>query len=163
MKLKRPLRSATAFFFQADCMESFESLYKKLMRYCAYQERAESEVRLKLRLLGAPAALGETVLEKLREENFVNEERFVRAYVRGKFRINGWGRLKIRNGLRAKGVDEKLISQALSEEIDEKQYREAMRKVVAEKGLKTAFSRGFEVNALGRDAISSPYSSEEEG
>ncbi|MDE7338726.1 MAG: RecX family transcriptional regulator, partial [Bacteroidales bacterium] len=127
-------------------MESFDSLYKKLMRYCAYQERAESEVRMKLRMLGAPAALGEAVLKQLREENFVNEERFARAYVRGKFRMNAWGRIKIRNGLRAKGVDENLISRALSEEIDEKQYQEAMRKVVAEKGLKTAFSRGFEVN-----------------
>ncbi|MDE5544376.1 MAG: RecX family transcriptional regulator [Bacteroidales bacterium] len=143
-------------------MESFDSLYKKLMRYCAYQERSESEVRLKLRTLGAPAALGESVLKKLREENFVNEERFARAYVRGKFRINAWGRLKIRNGLRAKGVDEKLISRALSEEIDEKQYQEAMRKVVAGKGLKTAFSRGFEVNRNFGNAISSLYSSGEE-
>ena len=143
-------------------MESFESLYKKLMRYCAYQERAESEVRLKLRLLEAPADMREAVLEKLRGENFVNEERFARAYVRGIFRMNGWGRLKIRNGLRAKGVDEKLISRALSEEIDEKQYREAMHKVVAEKGLKTAFSRGFEVNRNFENSISSPCSSEEE-
>ncbi len=142
-------------------MESFDSLYKKLMRYCAYQERAESEVRMKLRMLGAPAALGEAVLKQLREENFVNEERFARAYVRGKFRMNAWGRIKIRNGLRAKGVDENLISRALSEEIDEKQYQEAMRKVVAEKGLKTAFSRGFEVNR-NFDATSSLYSSTEE-
>ncbi|MDE6630927.1 MAG: RecX family transcriptional regulator [Bacteroidales bacterium] len=142
-------------------MESFDSLYKKLMRYCAYQERAESEVRMKLRMLGAPAALGEAVLKQLREENFVNEERFARAYVRGKFRMNAWGRIKIRNGLRAKGVDENLISRALSEEIDEKQYQEAMRKVVAEKGLKTAFSRGFEVNR-NFDTTSSLYSSGEE-
>ena len=142
-------------------MESFDSLYKKLMRYCAYQERAENEVRMKLRMLGAPAALGEAVLKQLREENFVNEERFARAYVRGKFRMNAWGRIKIRNGLRAKGVNENLISRALSEEIDEKQYQEAMRKVVAEKGLKTAFSRGFEVNR-NFDTTSSPYSSTEE-
>lgn len=140
-------------------MESFDSLYKKLMRYCAYQERAEGEVRMKLRLLGAPASVCEAVMKKLKEENFINEDRFARAYVRGKFRINGWGRIKIRNGLRAKGVDEKLISRALSEEIDGKQYQEAMKKVVAEKGPKTAFSRGFEVNAT---SFASCSSAEEE-
>lgn len=126
-------------------MENFEGLYKKLMRYCAYQERAESEVRMKLRALGASGEVCGAVMKKLREENFICEERFARAYVRGKFRMNGWGRMKIRNGLRAKGVDEKLILLALREEIDEGQYREAMRRVVAEKGPKTAFSRGFEV------------------
>lgn len=136
-------------------MESFDSLYKKLMRYCAYQERAESEVRTKLRTLGAAPDMGERVLKQLREENFVNEERFARAYVRGKFRMNGWGRIKIRNGLRAKGVDENLISRAVSEEIDERVYREAMRKVVAEKGPKTAFSRGFEVSAISSASYSS--------
>lgn len=146
-----------------NVMENFDSLYKKLMRYCAYQERAESEVRMKLRTLGATSDMGEAVLKRLREENFVNEERFARAYVRGKFRINGWGRIKIRNGLRAKAVDEKLISRAVSEEIDEKQYREAMKKVVAEKGLKTAFSRGFEVSRnFEMSATASSYSSTEE-
>lgn len=123
---------------------SLETLYGKISRYCAYQERSSGEVRQKLRLLGADAAVAAKLLQRLREENFVDEERFARAYVRGKFRINGWGRLKIRNGLRAKGVEEDLIRRVLDEEINLDEYQSLLCKIVSEKGLRTAISRGFE-------------------
>ncbi|MCM1531108.1 MAG: RecX family transcriptional regulator [Bacteroides sp.] len=127
---------------------SFENLYAKISRYCAYQERSSGEVRQKLRLLGADSDTSRKLLQRLLDDNFVNEERFARAYVRGKFRINGWGRLKIRNGLRAKGVDEKLIQTALREEISENEYAALLQRTVTEKGPKTALSRGFEPSLI---------------
>lgn len=123
---------------------SLENLYAKISRYCAYQERSSGEVRQKLRLLGADSQTAQRLLERLADDNFINEERFARAYVRGKFRINGWGRLKIKNGLRAKGVDENLIRTALAEEINPDEYNSLLQKIVSEKGEKTAISRGFE-------------------
>ena len=87
-------------------------------------------------------------MQRLADDNFINEERFARAYVRGKFRINGWGRLKIKNGLRAKGVDENLIRTALTEEINEKEYAALLQRTVTEKGPKTALSRGFEPSLI---------------
>ena len=87
-------------------------------------------------------------MERLADDNFINEERFARAYVRGKFRINGWGRLKIKNGLRAKGVDENLIRTALTEEINEKEYAALLQRTVTEKGPTTALSRGFEPSLI---------------
>lgn len=127
---------------------SLENLYAKISRYCAYQERSSSEVRQKLRLLGADSQTVQKLLQRLADDNFINEERFARAYVRGKFRINGWGRLKIKNGLRAKGVDENLIRTALAEEINEKEYAALLQRTVTEKGPKTALSRGFEPSLI---------------
>lgn len=127
---------------------SLENLYAKISRYCAYQERSSGEVRQKLRLLGADSQTSQKLLQRLADDNFINEERFARAYVRGKFRINGWGRLKIKNGLRAKGVDENLIRAALSEEINPDEYNNLLQKIVSEKGEKTALSRGFEINLI---------------
>ncbi|MCH5244136.1 MAG: RecX family transcriptional regulator [Lentimicrobiaceae bacterium] len=123
---------------------SSDKLYAKISRYCAYQERSSGEVRQKLRLLGADSNTAGKLLERLADDNFINEERFARAYVRGKFRINGWGRLKIKNGLRAKGVDENLIRTVLAQEIDTAEYADLLHKTVSEKGVKTAISRGFE-------------------
>ena len=127
---------------------SLENLYAKISRYCAYQERSSGEVRQKLRLLGADSETSQKLLERLADDNFINEERFARAYVRGKFRINGWGRLKIKNGLRAKGVDESLIRAALAEEINEKEYAALLQRTVTEKGPTTALSRGFEPSLI---------------
>ena len=127
---------------------SLENLYAKISRYCAYQERSSGEVRQKLRLLGADSRTAQRLLERLADDNFINEERFARAYVRGKFRINGWGRLKIKNGLRAKGVDENLIRTALTEEINEKEYAALLQRTVTEKGPTTALSRGFEPSLI---------------
>lgn len=127
---------------------SLENLYAKISRYCAYQERSSGEVRQKLRLLGADSQTSQKLLQRLADDNFINEERFARAYVRGKFRINGWGRLKIKNGLRAKGIDENLIRTALSEEINPNEYNNLLQKIVSEKGEKTALSRGFEISLI---------------
>ena len=119
-------------------------IYTKLTRYCAYQERSRAEVRQKLRLLGTDGGTAETIMRRLEEEGYINEERFAGAYVRGKFRINGWGRLKIKNGLRAKGVEENLIKTVLENEIDKDGYKERLREILAAKGVQTALSRGFE-------------------
>lgn len=124
-------------------MEEQEA-YQKAARYCAYQERCRSEVRTKLRQSGASPQSIETILTRLEQEHYLDEERYARTYVRGKFRINGWGRLKIRNGLRAKQIDNKLIETAIKDEINEQEYMEVLRKILSNKGPQTALSRGFE-------------------
>ena len=125
-----------------------EELYKKISKYCAYQERCRSEVRTKLRQSGASPQSIEAILARLEQEGYLDEERFARAYVRGKFRINGWGRLKIQNGLRAKLIDSSLIETAIKEEINEEEYIELLKKILASKGQQTAFSRGFEPSLI---------------
>ena len=125
-----------------------EELYKKISKYCAYQERCRSEVRTKLRQSGASPQSIEAILARLEQEGYLDEERFARAYVRGKFRINGWGRLKIRNGLRAKLIDSSLIETAIKEEINEEEYMELLKKILSSKGLQTVLSRGFEPSLI---------------
>ena len=83
--------------------------------YCAYQERSQQEVRNKLYEWGLHQQDVEEIISELIGENFLNEERFARAYTLGKFRIKGWGKLKIKQGLRLKGISEKLILKSLKE------------------------------------------------
>ena len=61
-----------------------------------------------------PEALPELVAD-LMANGFLNEERFARAFARGKFRIKGWGPRKIAQGLQAKRVSSACINLGLSE------------------------------------------------
>src|SRR3546814_9690394 len=56
-------------------------------------------------------------------DDFLNEERFAMAYASGKFRMNGWGRHKIKQGLGQKAVSAPLIRAALGS-LDEQESRE---------------------------------------
>jgi len=85
----------------------------KAEHYCAYQERAQQEVRDKLYEWGLWTDAVENIITELISNNFLNEERFARAYATGKFNQNGWGRIKIKQGLKLKRVPDILIKKAL--------------------------------------------------
>lgn len=104
----------------------------KVEHYCAYQERSQQEVRNKLYDYGLRSAEVEELISELIQSNFLNEERFARAYALGKFRMKQWGRIKIKMGLKAKKVSDKLIIKALKE-LDADDYLETLSTVLARK------------------------------
>jgi len=134
----------------------------KAEHFCAYQERAQQEVRDKLYEWGLWPDAVENIIVKLIGDNFLNEERFAKAYVRGKFKQKGWGRIKIKQGLKIKKIPENLLKKALLI-IDGDEYLETLTKVLSKKAAmlteKTpykrryklqqyALSRGFETDLI---------------
>ena len=105
---------------------------EKIRYFCSYRERSEKEAGLKLKAMLVPSAKVKGILNQLREEGFISDERFARAFVRGKWRVNHWGRVKITFDLRGKRIPEKLISAAL-EEIDENVYRKILEELIRKK------------------------------
>lgn len=111
-----------------------EEILVKIYKYCAYQDRCRKEIVEKLSDLEInEVEILENYLLHLSKERFWDEERFARNFARGKFRIKGWGRLKIRNELRLKEVSQELISLALKEEIEDEEYLKTLRKFVKRK------------------------------
>lgn len=100
---------------------SEEEVIKKLESFCAYRERCESEIKQKLYQLSVSEQEADFYINYLKENNFLNEERFVAAFARGKFNIKSWGKRKIIQELQNKRVDAKKIAQSI-EEIDEGVY-----------------------------------------
>ena len=142
----------------------------KAERYCAYQERSQQEVRDKLYEWGQYPSAVENIITRLIEQNFLNEERFAKAYAIGKFRQKGWGKIKIKQGLKFKKVSEPLIKKALNS-IDGDEYWKMLRTIIQKKEASIkekdpfkrryklhqyALSRGFE-NDLIADAIAQIY------
>lgn len=105
---------------------------KVLEKYCAYQERCHQEVENKLYDLKMISEAKEQIILHLLQHNFLNEERFAKAFVRGKFSIKKWGRNKIIKELKSKQISAYNIKTALKE-IDEEIYLEALHKVAEKK------------------------------
>jgi regulatory protein len=131
---------------------------EKAKKFCAYQERAHSEVRKKLYEWGMDKEHVEGIISKLITEGFINEERFATSFARGKFRIKKWGKNKIKTELKKRKITEYCINKALSE-IDRKEYYKTLKEIISkkEKEIKEkndlkrknklsqyAISRGFE-------------------
>ncbi|MDD7887136.1 regulatory protein RecX [Flavivirga sp. 57AJ16] len=88
---------------------------KKLEHYCAYQERCHQEVRQKLEGMHMIPEAIDVIIVHLLEHNFLNEARFAKAFVSGKFKIKNWGRRRLSYELKKKDVVKVNINQALSE------------------------------------------------
>ena len=86
----------------------------EMERFCAYQERSAFEIKTKLHRKGATDEQVALVIKHLNSKNFLNEARFVDAFVQGKSRIKQWGVQRIKSGLRAHYIAEPLINQALA-------------------------------------------------
>ncbi|RZK49266.1 MAG: RecX family transcriptional regulator [Pedobacter sp.] len=109
-----------------------KTAYIKAQAWCAYQERAQQEVRDKLYEWNLYPNEVEEIIAILVSEGFLNEERFAKAYVGGKFRIKQWGKIKIKSALKLKRIPANLISKALLE-IPDEDYLETLQQLALKK------------------------------
>ncbi len=107
---------------------TFQEIKQKLVNYCVYQDRCHSEVEQKMREFLLIDEAKEDIFLYLIQENYLNEERFVRSYIRGKFYMKKWGRQKIKMSLKQKGISERMM-QGCWNEIFEEDYADAIRTI----------------------------------
>ena len=88
--------------------------YQKAAHYCGYQERTEKEVQGKLRTWGVEKKEEERIIQTLKADHFLDEERYVEAFIRGKFLGKQWGKRKILDALTEKGLDQALIQKGIA-------------------------------------------------
>lgn len=104
----------------------------KLMQFCAYRDRSHKEVEKKLDEMSMIPAAKEQIIIELIQEDFLNEERFARSFVRGKFRIKKWGRLRIKQELKLREISSPITTLALTE-IDETEYQTTLAQLAKKK------------------------------
>ena len=118
----------------AGKFRTIEQAIKKLEYYCAYQERCHQDVENKLRSMKLSAGYKETVMLHLLENDFLNEERFAKAFVRGKFRIKKWGKGRIEKELKTRNISEYNIRSGLKE-ISESDYLKSFNELAKKRIL----------------------------
>lgn len=142
--------------------KSPEQALASLMRLCSRAEKSSGDARRLMARWGVPAAEREGVLDKLIEMRFIDDSRYAAAYVRDRSRFGGWGTYKIRAGLKAKGVSEEVINEALAQLTEDNNAEQLLRQVerkapkvkaandyeLKTKLIRFALSRGFEYDTV---------------
>lgn len=107
------------------------SIYEKLSNYCAYQERCVNDVMQKLYKLKVPKEDCGDYIEKLQQQNFLNEDRFVKYFV-SSHQKKKWGKAKMKATLAGKRIDDTVIKKYL-DNIDAEDYNAQIKEIAAKK------------------------------
>lgn len=125
-------------------MTADEILYKLAAR-CSVSEQCLSDIEAKLSRYDLTEEEHTRILRHLVEEKYVDDRRYAEAYVKDKYRFNKWGRIKIAQGLRMKGIDNETIKSAM-EAIDEEEYMNILRDLIKAKRKSTRGASEYEIN-----------------
>ena len=88
---------------------------------CSASEHCIADIRQKLTRWGIGNNDAQSIVDRLVQERFIDENRYAVAFAKDKFRFSGWGRIKIRYTLQQKQISDSDIAEALAV-IDEGQY-----------------------------------------
>ncbi|PKP51094.1 MAG: hypothetical protein CVT95_01650 [Bacteroidetes bacterium HGW-Bacteroidetes-12] len=110
-----------------------ERALEKAKWYCSFQERCKNHVQNRLTAWKVEQKHFDAIIETLEKEDFLNEKRFTEAYVRGKFLIKKWGKIKITSELYQLSIDKRFINDAITTEIDEGDYLKTIKELIEKK------------------------------
>jgi regulatory protein len=144
-------------------MSNYSEALSAAAGYCSMAEHCISEVVEKLKRYELTSEEQSTLIKRLQDEGYLNETRYVKAFVKDKFRFGKWGRIKIRYALRQKGISTSIADEGLLE-IPDEDYRELLTNLLRQKKrtikanspyelrgklLRFAAGRGFELEHAG--------------
>ena len=110
-----------------------EKVLDRMRNLCSRREYCRSDIMKKaLEALDGDRESAEKIIETLVGEKYIDELRYSSAFARDKASIAGWGEVKIRYMLSAKGISKDVIAQAL-EEIDAGRAESRLEKLLENK------------------------------
>ena len=149
--------------FQHKQITEREAL-SKLMTLCSKAEHCSGEMIDKMRQWHIADDAQARVMQFLTDKQFIDDERYCRAFVRDKVTYSKWGRRKIEQALWAKHISADVYNPILDEVPDE-DYLAILRPLILSKQrtikansdyeasmkvIKYAMSRGFDLSLIKR-------------
>lgn len=131
---------------------------------CSSKESCSYDIRKKLEDRELPEKEITRILDFLYQNNFLDDSRFARFYARDKFRFNKWGKQKITQMLKQKGISSELIEEAVGA-LGEEDYADTCRTMMQQKLkaikdtdpykikaklIRFALGRGFDFDTINR-------------
>ncbi len=99
----------------------YETAKEKAVRYLVLALRTEEEVKNKLRKLNVEEGIIVQVTEYLKSIGYIDDEKYVEAYIRQCINIPKYSKYEIRMKLIQKGINKEILSEKL-EELDNCDY-----------------------------------------
>ncbi len=129
-----------------DFNDEQKSAYSRAAALCSRAEKSPGAVRKKLIQWGLSDEESDQVMQRLFNEQFLDEERFATSYVRDKFRFNKWGKIKIAYHLKVEQISSEKIAAAL-DEIADVDYEDCAIALITEKLKKTKGANAYDIKA----------------
>lgn len=138
-----------------------EEAYSSVSRLCAQREVSPHTIKDRLHKKGLSLQQSLVVIEKLRTNGFISDERFAKAFSHDKMLLKGWGKQRIQLALKMEGISDNAIKRTLFAENQEAYEalieREAKKQILKLKSRSIAdrnkiyrflLRRGFEVEMI---------------
>lgn len=93
--------------------ESLERLRALALRFIARRERTVAEVEARLARAEASETQAGRVIDELRADGLLDDERYARLFVEDRRALDGWGSERIERTLCERGIHRELIATAL--------------------------------------------------
>ncbi len=133
-------------------------MLSRMASLCARSEQCEADIAAKLHKAGLSRDDADSIMRRLRDDRFLDNRRFARAFASDKSRFAGWGRVRIRMALAMKRIPSDIVAEAL-DNIDDEEYMEAMRRTARAKTRTLDISLRDDRNKLYRHLLSRGYES----
>ena len=104
----------------------------KLQYYCSYQDRCHKEVIEKLKTFNVKQHESNQIISNLINDNYLNESRFSESFVRGKFKIKNWGKIRIISELKRRNISPYNITLGLKE-VEDQDYLNKFEEIFKKK------------------------------
>ena len=141
-------------------MADVTNILNNLRRQCSRREYCTSDVLKKAeKALEGDRDKAAELVKILVREKYVDDMRYCEAYAREKSSISGWGEVKIKYMLSAKGIAKDTISQAVTQ-IDPQRASSRLEKLLENKYRTLKDDPGWKLKLL-RFALGRGYSYEE--
>lgn len=147
---------------QKEKVISEKQAFTRMARLCSQKEYSSFDISQKLYRLNFTSKEIENIVNRLIEENFINDERFVRSYIGDKLKFNKWGKKKIELTLKQKKIPQGIIYKVFKEysaselnksleSVLEKKWKSVKGATDNEKKgklIRYALGRGFEMKEI---------------
>ena len=135
-----------------------ESVRLHLADLCSRSEQCESDLRKRLYRTTLSNSEKEEIISFLKQNGFLDDLRYARAFARDKVRFSGWGKKKIRLALITKKIAPDNIAEGLRA-IEDNDYIEAIRRSGTAKARNLDLSKKEDTAKFVRHLLSKGFES----
>ena len=133
-----------------------EALYS-LAAFCSKAERCEYDLYKKMKTWELESDVQISLIQYLRKEGYLNDDRYLRSFVNDKFKYNKWGSVRIHHELKLRKFSDAHIKEALSH-LDEEDTNTQLEGILTKKLRNLQYKDNYDRNAkLIRFAMSRGY------